>query len=229
MLLPISIVKCGGSLLNLPNLPDKLLSFLHSRQQTAANTCGRTAVVMGGGATAEQVRTWDRRFGLHPADAHRLAIHAMSFNAKCLTQQNSRLQMVASTEQIQRLPADHCGILDASAALSRLAASATTPPESWDVTSDSLAAWFATQLQAQELLLLKSTDAPTACLNSANPAQALSDAGLIDPAFPQFVSGLRRLLWCNFRHPETPHVQKIRIHRFDDARRAAEENPSIVT
>lgn len=216
MPLPISIVKCGGSLLNLPNLPDQLLALLDSRQLAAANSDHRIVVVIGGGSTAEQVRTWDQRFGLPSADAHRLAIHAMSFNAQWLAKHHLRLQMVKSVQDIRSLTIDRFGVLDASAALARLTLAATVPPESWDVTSDSLAAWFANQLQAQELLLLKSTDAPPACLNCANPVQALADAGLVDRAFPQFVKGLRSLLWCNFRRAGTPHGQAVPIHRCDD-------------
>jgi aspartokinase-like uncharacterized kinase len=53
-------------------------------------------------------------------------------------------------------------------------------PESWRVTSDSLAVWLARQLGAERLLLVKSTrlDAKPAS------AAALSRRGVVDPCFP---------------------------------------------
>jgi aspartokinase-like uncharacterized kinase len=59
--------------------------------------------------------------------------------------------------------------------------------ESWDVTSDSLAAWLAVRLNAAGLLLIKSVQT-----NGHKPGIAeLMRRGWVDPAFGRFASGLR--------------------------------------
>ena len=56
-------------------------------------------------------------------------------------------------------------------------------PHSWDVTSDSLAAWLATKLNAKQLILVKS-DKPSAsqlCL------KRMTIDGVVDEAFSDFM------------------------------------------
>jgi aspartokinase-like uncharacterized kinase len=56
-------------------------------------------------------------------------------------------------------------------------------PETWDVTSDSLALWAATQIRAARCILVKSADAPAGA-----DARALARIGLVDVAFPAFAA-----------------------------------------
>jgi dihydroneopterin aldolase len=58
---------------------------------------------------------------------------------------------------------------------------ASDVPESWDVTSDSLAAWLAGTLGAARLLLVKSRD-----VEPPVTARDLADAGVVDPLFPLY-------------------------------------------
>jgi aspartokinase-like uncharacterized kinase len=58
-----------------------------------------------------------------------------------------------------------------------------TIPASWDVTSDSLAAWLANQLKAEMLLLVKSVELTG---SSITPSK-LSEMGIVDVAFGKFV------------------------------------------
>ena len=55
---------------------------------------------------------------------------------------------------------------------------------SWDVTSDSLAAWLARHIGAQHLVLAKSCAVPA---ELSGDARALSAAGIVDAAFPGLV------------------------------------------
>jgi aspartokinase-like uncharacterized kinase len=55
--------------------------------------------------------------------------------------------------------------------------------ESWAVTSDSLALWLATRLQADRLVLVKSVDAP-----AISTPETLAEAGIVDAAFPSFAA-----------------------------------------
>ena len=60
---------------------------------------------------------------------------------------------------------------------------------SWDVTSDSLAAWLAGRIGAERVLLVKHVEPPARPLRAAD----LVADGIIDPAFPRFLraSGAR--------------------------------------
>lgn len=66
-------------------------------------------------------------------------------------------------------------------------------PIGWQVTSDSIAARIAETLDADELVLMKSTDPPTSTIE-----QAAQD-GLVDAHFPLAAASVRRLRWVNLR------------------------------
>jgi hypothetical protein len=65
-------------------------------------------------------------------------------------------------------------------------------PASWDVTSDSIAAWTARQWEADRIILAKSCDAPETNLS------ALCQLGMIDRAFETNV-GHVLTEWLNLR------------------------------
>ena len=62
---------------------------------------------------------------------------------------------------------------------------------SWQVTSDSLAAWLASRVGAARLVLAKSCTVPATIASSA---RALAAAGVVDAGFPEFVEG-RAFSW----------------------------------
>jgi dihydroneopterin aldolase len=67
-----------------------------------------------------------------------------------------------------------------------------TIPQSWEVTSDSLAAWLARRLGASLLVLIKSVAAP----RPLDPATLARD-GVVDPLFATFLDGSRaELAWA---------------------------------
>jgi 5-(aminomethyl)-3-furanmethanol phosphate kinase len=59
-----------------------------------------------------------------------------------------------------------------------------TISESWDVTSDSLAAWLAWRIGATHLVLVKSAPAPDPSLSP----ERLAALGLVDAAFPAYAA-----------------------------------------
>jgi len=65
----------------------------------------------------------------------------------------------------------------------RMVLGAKDIPRSWDVTSDSLAAWLAGRIGAKRVLLVKHME-PSAHLLRA---QDLVARGIVDPAFPRFL------------------------------------------
>ena len=59
-------------------------------------------------------------------------------------------------------------------------------PESWDMTSDSLAGWLAGKLDAARLIFLKRTTPPS------TDAADLAAAGVLDPLTPRFLATIER-------------------------------------
>jgi dihydroneopterin aldolase len=89
---------------------------------------------------------------------------------------NGALGLASSMAGIRRLLSDHKVPVWAP---TRMVLGDADIPSSWDVTSDSLAAWLARKLRAQRLLLIKQIDPPS------DPVQAddLISRGIIDRAF----------------------------------------------
>ena len=75
---PWTVVKVGGSLFDLPDLRQRLQSYL------ARFDADKVALVPGGGATADAVRAFDRVHRLGEETSHWLAIQALSVNARFL-------------------------------------------------------------------------------------------------------------------------------------------------
>jgi aspartokinase-like uncharacterized kinase len=95
------------------------------------------------------VRDADRRFGLFAAAAHRMAILGMEQFGWVLSE---LIPDAVRTADITRLPGGRTAVLlPAALPLERL-------PESWQVTSDSIAARVAEQAGAGRLVLVKEVD-----------------------------------------------------------------------
>jgi len=92
-------------------------------------------VVPGGAGFADAVREADRRFGLRLATSHRMAILGMEQFGWLLS------ELIPGTRVL----------LPAGLPLDEL-------PASWQVTSDSIAAWVADRVGAERLVLLKAVD-----------------------------------------------------------------------
>jgi 5-(aminomethyl)-3-furanmethanol phosphate kinase len=112
----------------------------------------RLLVVPGGAGFADAVRDADRRFALHPHTSHRMAILAMEQFGWLLS------------DLIAGVPV----LLPAGLPLDDL-------PASWDVTSDSIAAWVAHKVGAERLVLVKAAHGP----------------GVVDEYFPRAIEGAR--------------------------------------
>ena len=141
------VIKIGGGLLSTIDELDRVLSAV---AKLAASR--RILIVPGGGPFADAVREVDRRIGLTADAAHWMAVLAMDQYAQLLASKLDRGVVVVSP-------------LDAAAALeerrvpvlapSRWLADVDPLPHTWDVTSDSIAAWVAGQVGARDLVLVK--------------------------------------------------------------------------
>ncbi|MBD8908586.1 uridylate kinase [Methylorubrum zatmanii] len=167
-----AVVKIGGSL-----VADR------ARLRAVLAACADeapVAVVPGGGPFAEAVRTAQAALGFDDALAHRLALDAMGRMAEVFASLEPRLAIAASPEAVAgTLSQGRAAIWDPAA----LKAGHPDIPESWEVTSDSLALWLATALGARRCILVKS-----AKLSPDASPSALARAGLVDAAFPRFAA-----------------------------------------
>jgi aspartokinase-like uncharacterized kinase len=113
-------------------------------------------VVPGGGPFADTVRKIDSERGLSDDAAHWMAILAMNQYAELLTSLVPRTRLVETAEEIEA--ARESGRLPILVPYRWLRV-ADPLPHSWEVTSDSVAAWTAGELDAVRLVLIKAVKA----------------------------------------------------------------------
>jgi 5-(aminomethyl)-3-furanmethanol phosphate kinase len=168
----VIVLKLGGSLAEGSALPRWLAALAAGR--------GRAVVVPGGGAFADTVREQQRRHGFSDRAAHRMGLLAMEQFALMLADLLPCLAPCGTEEEVRAaLAGDALPVWLPS----RMALADAAIPESWDVTSDSLAAWLARRLGAARLVLVKSVAAPRPL-----EAEALAAEGKVDPVFPRFLA-----------------------------------------
>ena len=153
------VAKVGGSLYDWPQLRLTLNAWVDAQTE-------EVLLFPGGGEAADAVRSWDNVHKIGEEPAHWLAIRSLSLGAQFLHEIVPNLQVVDSP-----LP----GILDPYPYFR----TQSGPPQTWSVTTDSLAAWVALACNASKLVLLKSTDIPP----GLSWKQA-SDAGFVDGYLP---------------------------------------------
>ncbi|MGH8751291.1 MAG: aspartate kinase [Burkholderiales bacterium] len=168
------VLKLGGSLYASPHLPRWL-------EVIARYGAGRVVIVPGGGPFADGVRAAQQKWRFSDAAAHRMALLAMEQYAWMLIGMQPGLIAARTVAEIRNISSNkNIPVWLPSV----MVAGNTAIAETWDVTSDSLAAWLATQLGATQLLLVK----PELPAQSLSPEQ-LSTRGIVDQAFAQFVKG----------------------------------------
>ena len=167
----LTVIKLGGSHAFAPHLKDWI-------EAVTAQT-GRIVVVPGGGPFADAVRDAQARMGFDDGAAHHMALLAMEQYGCALASGRSEFVPAGSRAAIGRaLASKQVPVWQPT----RMVLEADIPA-SWEVTSDSLAAWLAAQLDARRLLLVKHVDAGAPAVR----VQDLVTRGVVDPAFPRFL------------------------------------------
>jgi hypothetical protein len=167
------VVKLGGS----HALSDDLRAWVAA----LAACAGRAVVVPGGGPFADAVRAAQPRMGFGDLAAHRMALLAMEQYGYALASLDARLRVADSVESMRcALHADGVPVWLPA----RMVFDAADVPPSWDVTSDSLAAWLAGKIGAARLMLVKRIALPPHPVRGAD----LAARGVVDRAFAAFAA-----------------------------------------
>jgi aspartokinase-like uncharacterized kinase len=140
-------VKVGGGMLSRPSVFNRVTAAIGEAARGR-----RLAIVPGGGPFADAVRHMFNRFKIGDEAAHWMAILGMDQYAHALTARISGAVLVEGAGELAHaLTAGRIPVL----APYRWLRAADPLPHSWEVTSDSIAAWFAGVLGARRLVLIK--------------------------------------------------------------------------
>lgn len=175
------VVKLGGSLLGTPEL-EAWLDIISRHGD------GKVVIVPGGGIFADAVREAQLRTGVSDRVAHHMAVQAMDQYGVLMAGLNRALATAASELEIAERGWQHRGIVWLP---SNMVCADEDIQASWEVTSDSLAAWLANTLGAQHLVLVKSLR-PSA---SRNSFEALMKDEVVDARFAHFAADRNFTTW----------------------------------
>lgn len=167
------VVKLGGSHAASRHLAPWL--------DVLAGCGGQVILVPGGGPFADAVRVAQGHMRFDDVAAHHMALLAMEQFGRALAGLRPGFRLAGSRAAIRQVLGGG-GVPIWSP--SEMVPEATGVPASWDVTSDSLAAWLAGHMGVERLLLVKQGDMP----DGPVPAVDLAARGIVDPAFPVFLA-----------------------------------------
>jgi 5-(aminomethyl)-3-furanmethanol phosphate kinase len=196
-----TVLKIGGGL---PR--DRGDAALRALCAAVGNAAARhpLLVVPGGGAFADAVRAEDARFGLRAPTTHEMAILAMDQFGLMLRDLVPGAGVCRDFETAAALACDGRAPILLPAAL---VLAADGLPASWDVTSDSIAAWVAGRAGARRVVLVKGVRGlydgppgegePIGTLGTSRLAalQREGRAGGVDPYFATALAAARVEGW----------------------------------
>lgn len=175
------IIKLGGSLLG----SQELKGWLDVVQRLGD---GKVIIVPGGGIFADAVRMAQDQTAIDDPIAHRMAVMAMDQFGVLMTGLNPKLVTASSELELAERGWQHRGIVWLP---SHMVCSEDTIPMSWEVTSDSLAAWLAHKMEAAHLIVVKSTSPSAREMH----VEQLMAQGLVDEAFSHYTQGAPFKTW----------------------------------
>ncbi len=168
------IIKLGGSL----SRSDTLVDCLNALEK---NYRGRKVVIVpGGGAFADQVRLAQQHWQFDDSTAHHMALLAMQQMALMFKGLKPDFAIAHTVAAIQEKISQQKTVIWSPDVIELDNAGIKA---SWDVTSDSLAAWLAKTVSATELILIKS-----AVIDANLSLQQLAEQNIVDKAFCDFVA-----------------------------------------
>ncbi len=162
----LTVIKIGGGLASIPGALDSVCAAV-----SAAGGVAAIVVVPGGGPFADAVRLFESNHSISADTSHWMALLAMDQYAHVLAERIGGAVLVDEAGAIA--PAvDPAGV--AVLAPARWMRAADVLPHTWDATSDSVAAFVAGALDAEQLVLIKPAaggkDLVDGCFDSVLPA-----------------------------------------------------------
>lgn len=179
------VIKIGGSLLGSPELSRWLEVIVKYGK-------GHIIIVPGGGLFADAVREVQQLTNMNDAVAHQLALMAMDQFGLLLASINARLVTASSELEIAERGWQHRAIVWLP---SQMILADQSVPKNWQVTSDSISAWLANKLGAEQLILVKSKSLIPYQKMQSNQPQQLVDDDLIDGQLINYISGKSYQTW----------------------------------
>lgn len=168
----MKVVKLGGSLSRGSRLRPWLAALAeHGR--------GKVALVPGGGPFADAVRASQQVWDFPDRSAHRMALLGMRQFGLLLCGLEPALTEAPGVVAVKKTLAEG-GLPVWLPEAEELDAAGV--PSSWDITSDSLAAWLAGELGAGEVLLVKSCRVA----EGSSVGQWIEE-GIVDPVFGDYL------------------------------------------
>lgn len=169
------VIKLGGSL----SRSDALVNCLNAVEKNYQDRA--VIIVPGGGAFADQVRLAQQHWQFGDNTAHHMAILAMQQMALMFKGLKPGFAVAHNVAAIQDQLSRQKKIIIWSPDIVELDNAGIQA--SWDITSDSLAAWLAKTLSATELILVKSV-----AIETSLSLQQLAELQIIDKAFCNVVA-----------------------------------------
>ncbi|MEY3744054.1 MAG: hypothetical protein RLZZ541_1109 [Pseudomonadota bacterium] len=179
------IVKIGGSLLGSPEL-SRWLEVLVKFSK------GHVIIVPGGGLFADAVCEAQNLTNASDAIAHQLALLAMDQFGLLLAGMNDGLVTASSELEIAERGWQHRAMVWLP---SQMILVDQSIPQNWQVTSDSLSAWLANKLGAEQLILVKSKSLISYQKENVCHPQLLADDDLIDSQLMHYIAGKKYQTW----------------------------------
>jgi 5-(aminomethyl)-3-furanmethanol phosphate kinase len=191
---PEAVIKIGGSLSRGSRLPELCLEI------SRIGATHPLLIVPGGGKFADQAREAYRKFHLTETAAHRMALLSMDQYGYVLNHliENSHL----TVDPLERQPGRVSVLLP-----SAMIFESDPLPHSWEVTSDTIAAWVAQQIGCPQLVLVKDVDGLMTSGNELIEEMSLEmlaqHSGGVDEHFHRFLSQALLETWIiNGTKPE---------------------------
>ncbi len=210
--LPSRVLKLGGSLLDLPHLGDRLRNWLDGESEKM------TLLVSGGGGLVETMRLLDAVHDFDASWSHWRCIELMQMTSQIIQTQLPGWLAVKTPSELKNcfnrsLPELRAIVFPTAYYTPELASQDEVGdrlPETWETTSDSLAAYLARKISADELVLLKSTTPHSAtwsqpgmvCATASPTSDDLSDwqrTGLVDGYFVKAAASIGLVRTVNLR------------------------------
>lgn len=184
------IIKIGGSMLLRDNLAPAVNQWLD------AHPADQTMIIVGGGKLIDAVRELDQQHTMAPQQTHWMCVDLLTATA-CFAADVFGWPLIKTEQEWKEIlqlkktfPSSQLPTVITPSVFYNKSSSVpdTRIPHDWRTTTDSIAALLALQVDADELVLLKSCP-----IDPQMSLVQLAEAGIVDEALPEVARELRSI------------------------------------